>query len=343
MANSQGMILIVTFYLFLSHPLLFNLQFLKMLFCRLSGIKCNLTVNNHGGIFDNGRLLPHIYRERILDLYHQGTSQRLIADEMRVSMGYVNKVVQNYVEKNTSFPQYRQQAPRNIITPEVSEYIEMEKLCQPSVYSTEIKNRLLLDGVSLPGNVPSEAAIRKCVRNDCLMTRKRITQVPTETLSQTVVDYTNYFLDEMSQLNPTKIHFFDESSVIVTSGNRTYGHSYKGECAVEFQRYASNANYTINLLHSLFGVGYSNILRGPSNGMEMLNFFDEALSVYRPDGSAVIEHGDTIVMDNCGFHHGQFVEPLLRDILQDSGVRLLFQPPYSPHLNPCENCFNRCF
>lgn len=298
-------------------------------------------MNRQGGIYDNGRVLPQMYRERILDLYHQGTSQRAIADDMRVSMGYVNKVVHHYVENNTSLPQFRKHAPRNIITPEVSEYIEMEKLCQPSIYSAEIKNRLLLDGVSLPGNVPSEAAICKCVRDDCFMTRKKITQVPTETLSQTVIDYTNHFLNETSQLNPTKIHFFDESSVIMTTGNRLYGHSYKGDCAVEFQRYASNANYTINLLHSMFGVGYCNILKGPSNGMEMLNFLDEALSVYRPDGSAVIEHGDTIVMDNCRFHHGLFVEPLVRDILQDCGVQLLFQPPYSPHLNPCENCFHQ--
>jgi hypothetical protein len=48
---------------------------------------------------------------------------------------------------------------------------------------------------------------------------------------------------------PNKLHFFDESStsVVRTTGNRNYGSSAKGSRAFELQRYASNANYTINL------------------------------------------------------------------------------------------------
>lgn len=121
-----------------------------------------------------------------------------------------------------------------------------------------------------------------------------------------------------------------------------YGNSYIGEPAIEFQRYASNTNYTLNLLHSVHGVeDYYNVLRGPSNGMELLNFFNEALSVDRVDGSTIPENGDVVIMDNCGFHHGHFVEPLLRDILQEHGIDLLFQPVYSPHLNTCELCFHQ--
>ena len=46
-------------------------------------------------------------------------------------------------------------------------------------------------------------------------------------------------------------------------------------------------------------------------------------------------------MDNYGFHHGRVAEPLLRDILHEHGINLLFQPAYSPHLNTCEFCFNQ--
>ena len=41
------------------------------------------------------RPLPNIYREIILDLHHQGFSQRQISGTARVNIGYVNKVVQN--------------------------------------------------------------------------------------------------------------------------------------------------------------------------------------------------------------------------------------------------------
>ena len=76
------------------------------------------------GIYDNGSALPNIYRERILDLHHQGFSQRQISGTARVSIGYVNKVVQNYVDNNTSLPPTRKHKtllitlnPRNCASP----------------------------------------------------------------------------------------------------------------------------------------------------------------------------------------------------------------------------------
>ena len=70
------------------------------------------------------------------------------------------------------------------------------------------------------------------------MTKKKVCQVPTESLSQANTEYTDYFLDQVGR-DYTELHFFDESSVIVTTGNRVYGNSYIGEPAIEFQRYAS--------------------------------------------------------------------------------------------------------
>ena len=159
-------------------------------------------------------------------------------------------------------------------------------------------------------------------------------------MSQANTEYTDYFLDQIGQRDYTRLHFFDECSVLVTSGNRAYGNSYIGEPAIEIQRYASNANYSLNLLHSVHGVDYFNVLRGPSNGMELLNFFNEALSVNRVDGSTILENGDVVIMDNCRFHHGQFAEAVSRVILQEHGVDLIFQPVYSPHYNTCEFLFS---
>ncbi|CAB3982871.1 Hypothetical predicted protein [Paramuricea clavata] len=86
----------------------------------------------------------------------------------------------------------------------------------------------------------------------------------------------NYIVD-ISGIDCNQLHFFDESSVVVTSGKRRRGHSAIGTPAIEVQRYASNATYTVNLLHNIRGVSHFNILRGPSNGLELLNFFEEAL------------------------------------------------------------------
>ena len=77
--------------------------------------------------------------------------------------------------------------------------------------------------------------------------------------------------------------------MIKSTGNRKRGSALLGN---EIQRYSSNAYFTINLLHSFCGVDFYNILEGPSNGLEMLIFFDEVLQEQRADGSAVLERGD---------------------------------------------------
>ena len=277
----------------------------------------------------------------MLDLAHTGTSQRQIATELRVSRRYVQKVLEQYDETNISIriPRAGFFVPK--ITNEVLEFMSVEKTVKPSIYATEIRERLLLDGVVDADDVPSASQINKRLKCDLNMSKKKLSVVPSETDTPEHINKKDEYLNAVSTFQPDQIHFFDEASVIKTTGNRSYGNATLGEKAIEFQRYASNANYTINLLHSLHGVDLFNILDGPSNGFELLNFFEDVVDVQRPDGSVVLERGDCVVMDNCGFHHGHFVEPLLRDTLNEYGVQLIFQPPYSPHLNTCEYCFHQ--
>lgn len=300
-----------------------------------------LRLNSNGGIYDNGRSLPTMYRDRILDLHHDGHGERQIAREAHVSHTFAGNVIKRYNESNTSLRAQRSNYLKPKIDQTVSEYIEVERLVKPSIYGSEIRERLLLDGVVHPTDLPSVSQINKVSQKQHAMTRKRITVVPRESTSNNVTEAVVDFLTEVTNFDATKLHFFDESGVIKTTGNRNYGSAVLGEAAVEVQRYASNATYTVNLLHSVNGIDFFNILDGPSNGMELLNFFDEALQIEREDGSATLERGDCVIMDNCGFHHGRLVEPVLRDMLADCGVRLIFQPPYSPDFNTCEFCFGQ--
>lgn len=131
------------------------------------------------------------------------------------------------------------------------------------------------------------------------------------------------------------MHFFDECSVIKITSNRRYGHLQIGAPAVEIQRYTSNANYTMNLLHSIFGISHVNVLNGPPNDLELLNFFAEAWEEKDVLENPVLKLGDTVII----FHHARHVEPALRNMLAQNGCTLLFQPPYHPVYNTCEYCF----
>ena len=191
----------------------------------------------------------------MLDLYHDGFGNRQIAREMRSSPGFVQKVIDRYNEVRG----IRVGFPRPKIDEQVVEYIEVQKLMKPSTYSTELQQRLLLDGVVHLANLPSVSQINKVIRKELVMTRKKLTTISLESTTPQATTAVDDFLTEIANINPTTLHFFDESSVIKTTGNRNYGSAPLGQAAFEIQRYASNANFTINLLHSFSGVDFYNI------------------------------------------------------------------------------------
>ena len=139
-----------------------------------------LRLNRDGGCFANGRPLPEMQRERVLDLYHDGFGHRQIAREVRSSPGFVQKVIDRYNEQNSSLRAARVDYPRPEIDEPALEYIKVQKLRKPSIYSSEIQQRLLLDGVVHPANLPSVSQINKVIRKDLVMTRKKITAIPLE-------------------------------------------------------------------------------------------------------------------------------------------------------------------
>lgn len=138
---------------------------------------------------------------------------------------------------------------KSVLTEDICAYIEVEKLNQLSSYSSELQKRLLLDCVVLPVELPTQSSITQFLCSEILMTRKKISQVPIESKTDLNVNKQNEFLDEISRLDPLTMHFFDETSMKRTEGNRRYGNLYIREPAIEYQKYASNATYTVNLLH----------------------------------------------------------------------------------------------
>jgi len=82
-----------------------------------------------------------MYRQRVLQLYHDGFCHRQIAREIRSSPGFVQKVIDQYNEQNTSLRGLRVDFAKAKIDENVLEYIEAQKLTKPSIYSSEINNR----------------------------------------------------------------------------------------------------------------------------------------------------------------------------------------------------------
>ena len=197
---------------------------------------------------------------------HQGLGQHAIAREVRTSDTLVRNVIRSYDETNSSIR--IPGANLSKTDPNFLEYIEVQKVTTPSTYASEIQHRLLLDGVVTSQN-----------REDLLFGKKKLTVSLLEAEKPGALDGRNEYIQAVSRYPASKLHFYDESSVIKATGNRKNGNTRVSERAIEVQRYASNAAFTINLLHLVVGFNYFNILQGPSNGLELSNFFDRALQV----------------------------------------------------------------
>ena len=95
--------------------------------------------------------------------------------------------------------------------------------------------------VCLAENTPSNASVSRILRDDLGYSYKIIRQIPAETNRPDIKEKLDRYLAEICPVDANRLHFFDESSVVITSGNRDRGHSAIGKPAFEMQRYASNA------------------------------------------------------------------------------------------------------
>lgn len=91
------------------------------------------------------------------------------------------------------------------------------------------------------------------------MTRKKLATIPLDSTTPEAKAAIDDCLTEIADINPTTLHFFEESSVVKTTGNRNNGSAPLGQGAFEIQRYASSANFTIILLQLFSGVDFYNI------------------------------------------------------------------------------------
>uniref|UniRef100_A0A8C1JLD6 Paired box 7b n=1 Tax=Cyprinus carpio TaxID=7962 RepID=A0A8C1JLD6_CYPCA len=122
-------------------------------------------VNQLGGVFINGRPLPNHIRHKIVEMAHHGIRPCVISRQLRVSHGCVSKILCRYQETGTIRPgAIGGSKPRQVATPDVEKRIEEYKRDNPGMFSWEIRDKLLKDGVCDRSTVPSVSSISRVLR-----------------------------------------------------------------------------------------------------------------------------------------------------------------------------------
>ncbi|XP_032670646.1 protein gooseberry-like isoform X1 [Odontomachus brunneus] len=121
-------------------------------------------VNQLGGVFINGRPLPNHIRLKIVEMAASGIRPCVISRQLRVSHGCVSKILNRYQETGSIRPGVIGGSKPRVATPEVEAKIEEYKRENPSVFSWEIRDRLVKDGICEKANAPSVSAISRLIR-----------------------------------------------------------------------------------------------------------------------------------------------------------------------------------
>ncbi|XP_071529050.1 uncharacterized protein [Panulirus ornatus] len=122
-------------------------------------------VNQLGGVFVNGRPLPDMVRQRIVELAHNGVRPCDISRQLRVSHGCVSKILSRYYETGSYKAGVIGGSKPKVATPMVVEAISRYKRENPTMFAWEIRDRLLVENVCTQENVPSVSSINRIVRN----------------------------------------------------------------------------------------------------------------------------------------------------------------------------------
>ncbi|XP_028428276.1 paired box protein Pax-3b isoform X2 [Perca flavescens] len=123
-------------------------------------------VNQLGGVFINGRPLPNHIRHKIVEMAHHGIRPCVISRQLRVSHGCVSKILCRYQETGSIRPgAIGGSKPKQGTTPDVEKRIEEYKRENPGMFSWEIRDKLLKDGICDRNNVPSVSSISRTMRS----------------------------------------------------------------------------------------------------------------------------------------------------------------------------------
>ena len=133
----------------------------------------------------------------------------------------------------------------------------------------------------------------------------------------------------ISGFKASNLVFLDESGCN-TDMTRRYAYSLGGSRAVDSAPLSKPKNTTILSSIQLDGTLRYTTFSGGTTVEKFKQYLENNLLPY-------LNRDSVLVMDNMKSHHAKAV----KDLLDSSGIRYIYLPPYSPDLNPIEKLWSK--
>lgn len=161
------------------------------------------------------------------------------------------------------------------------------------------------------------------------LTRKKKVLTALERDTERVKAMRAEYLETISVLKPEDLVFVDETGTHLGL-TRLYARSLRGQRACGTVKRNRGETITTIGAVSLAGVQASFALPGGTDGAAFLVF---VLQVLVPS----LRPGQVVVLDNLAAHKVKGV----REAIEGAGCSVVYLPPYSPELNPIEECWSK--
>ena len=252
-------------------------------------------------------------------------SFRMIAQSLNISVGTAFNVFRIFEVTGEIEPKHRKYSG-NIVDNSTNLTILAIVLEKPSLYLSEIIQQIY----DCTGKKICPSTLCGIMHKHGI-TRKKIQQVAIQRSDQ----YRGVYMAEVSMYKTNMLVFVDETGKDARDSARRFGYALRGQTP-QFHRSLNRGVRTsvIAAISSSGLIGYE-LHTGGVSGEE---FYDFVRGTLIPNMNPFDGESDNsiLILDNCSIHHVENVVTLL----QQSGILVLFLPPYSPDFNPIELTFS---
>ena len=120
--------------------------------------------NQLGGVFVNGKPLPNSVRQKIIEMAELGIRPCDISRQLKVSHGCISKLLSKYNDTGSFEPGRAQRKTSRDVSSEVKNKIEEYRRTAPGIFSWEVKEKLVADGLCTKETLPPLTVISRLLR-----------------------------------------------------------------------------------------------------------------------------------------------------------------------------------